>query len=137
MNRCATIALVRSEKPRVLIIDDEILIGRMVQRILRDADVVVMTSARDAFDVLKGPERFDLVLCDVMMPDMTGMELHAVIRRDAPELLEGMYFMTGGAFTPSAQAFLETIGTARLDKPLGSAALRALLAKHATSELSS
>lgn len=120
------------EKPRVLIIDDDILIGRMVQRILRDAEVVIMTSARAAAALLRGPERFDLVLCDVMMPDMTGIELHAVIRRDLPELLPSMYFMTGGAFTPHAQAFLDTIGPARLDKPLASATLRALLAKHAS-----
>ena len=118
-------------KPRVLIIDDEILIGRMVQRTLRDADVTVMTSARAAFELLMSPARFDLVLCDLMMPDMTGIELHAVVQREAPELLDHMYFMTGGAFTARAQTFLEAIGNARLDKPLGSAALRALLAKHA------
>lgn len=119
------------EKPRVLVIDDEILIGRMMQRALHGAEVVVLTSAREAVALLKSTERFNLVLCDVMMPDMTGIELHATLRRDAPERLPNTYFMTGGAFTPHAQAFLEVIGSARLDKPLNSATLRALLAKHA------
>jgi PAS domain S-box-containing protein len=115
-------------RPRVLVIDDEVIIGRLVQRILRDAEVISLTSAREALALLRSSERFDLVLCDVMMPDMTGIDLYDELRRTSPELLRRMFFMTGGAFTARSQDFLDSLGSARLDKPLDASMLRALLA---------
>jgi PAS domain S-box-containing protein len=123
------VAATQSGLPRVLVIDDEVQIGRYVSRIFRTgADVVALTSAREALARLMSPERFDLVLCDVMMPDMTGIDLYDELRANNPSLLRRVYFMTGGAFTPRAQAFLDTIGAARIDKPLDRKHLLSLLA---------
>ncbi|HVV82252.1 MAG TPA: ATP-binding protein [Kofleriaceae bacterium] len=118
----------RPSTPRVLVIDDEAPIGRLVKRMLPGAEVVALTSARDGLAMLRGRERFDLVLCDLMMPDMTGIELHDELRRTAPDLLRHVFFMTGGAFTARAREFLDSIGSAHIDKPLDPSTVRALLA---------
>jgi FixJ family two-component response regulator len=62
-----------------------------------------------------------------MMPQMTGMELHAELVRLAPELAGRMVFVTGGAFTPGARAFLDNIPNQRLEKPFDAQQLRAVL----------
>ena len=68
--------------------------------------------------------RFDVILSDLMMPQMTGIELHAALVKIAPELAAKMIFMTGGAFSPSASAFLESASNLTIDKPFKPAALR-------------
>lgn len=114
--------------PRVMVIDDEAMIGRVITRMLRSkAEVVALTRAREALERLLAADRVDLVLCDVMMPEMTGIELYDELARHKPELLRKVVFMTGGAFTPRAEQFLESIGSARVDKPLDRARLMALL----------
>jgi CheY-like chemotaxis protein len=91
--------------------------------------VVARTAARAALDDVARGERFDLVLCDLMMPEMTGMELHARLREVAPALADRTVFLTGGAFTPSARAFLARVGNARIEKPVEPDQLRALVAR--------
>jgi len=115
---------------RVLVVDDEELVGRAVARTLsQDHEVVVRTSGLDALELLTpGGDGFDVVVCDLMMPGMTGMELHGRVRTANPSLAERMVFLTGGAFTPEARAFLEEVQNPRLDKPFEPAALRALVA---------
>nr|MBA2541943.1 response regulator [Deltaproteobacteria bacterium] len=113
--------------PRVLVIDDESRICRLIVRMFENkADVVTVNNARDGLAHLQ-TEPFDLVLCDVMMPDMTGIDLYDELQRTNPSLLRSVYFMTGGAFTPRAGKFLDAIGPARIDKPLERAHLLSLL----------
>ncbi len=116
---------------RILIVDDEPLVARAVSRTLAAShDVVAMTSARAALErIEKGAEAFDAVLCDLMMPEMTGMELHTRLVEVAPELAARTVFLTGGAFTEQARAFLERVPNARLEKPFEPRALRELLAR--------
>ena len=64
-----------------------------------------------------------------MMPVMAGMDLYAEIVRRAPKLAGRFVFMTGGAFTPRAQAFVESIGNPCLQKPLDMSQLRSILAR--------
>jgi CheY-like chemotaxis protein len=85
------------------------------------------TRAREALERISAGERFDAILCDLMMPEMSGMRLFDEIGRIEPALAERMVFLTGGAFTPSAREFLERVANARLEKPFQPAALRALL----------
>ncbi|MGZ3460090.1 MAG: hybrid sensor histidine kinase/response regulator, partial [Archangium sp.] len=92
---------------RILVVDDEPLVGASAERLLRSfCEVVVVTSSREALALVEAGQRFDLVLCDLMMPQMTGMELHEELSHRAPELAARMLFLTGGAFTPDAQRFL-------------------------------
>ena len=109
----------------MLVGDDEPLIGSTVGRALgRGVDVVSVESAIDALALLRAGERFDLILSDLMMPGMTGMQLHAEVQRFSADLAGRMMFMTGGAFTPAARDFLDVVSNARLDKPFSIAGLR-------------
>jgi len=112
-------------KGRILVVDDEPMLCSAVERILSvEHDVTVVQSARRALEILKDDPRFDVILSDLMMPQMTGIELHAALTKIAPELAAKMIFMTGGAFSPSASAFLESASNPTIDKPFKPAALR-------------
>jgi CheY-like chemotaxis protein len=68
-----------------------------------------------------------VILCDLMMPDMTGMDLHAELARKLPEQATRMIFLTGGAFTPRAREFLDEVPNQRLEKPCDLGKLLALI----------
>jgi PAS domain S-box-containing protein len=119
-----------SRRGRILVVDDEALVGRAVSRILSPLhEVVTRTSARDALQEVARPPGFDLLLCDLMMPDMTGMELHGHLHTAEPALAARTVFLTGGAFTPLAREFLARVPNARIEKPFEPDQLRALVAR--------
>jgi two-component system cell cycle sensor histidine kinase/response regulator CckA len=106
------------QRGRVLVIDDEPLIGRVIQSALSsDHDVVSAQRASDAFARLEAGETFDLVLCDVVMPDISGPQVYAMIARRWPHLIGNLVFMTGGAFTPGTLEFIDRQLTPVLRKP--------------------
>lgn len=111
----------------VLVIDDEPAIGSSIRRILRDHDVTVVTSAQDALDLLAAGKDFDVVLSDLMMPGMTGMDLYRVLGRRHPTVAPKVVFITGGAFTSEANAFLDGVANERMTKPIDTAKLRNLV----------
>ncbi|MBI2920604.1 MAG: PAS domain S-box protein [Planctomycetes bacterium] len=103
---------------RVLLIDDEMHMSLALARLLEpDHEVVAETEGGAALERLRAGEVFDVILCDLMMPRMTGMDLHAELSKSMPELAARMVFLTGGAFTPRSQAFLQTEGLKWLEKP--------------------
>jgi len=122
------VSLAPPRRARILLIDDDALIGAAVRESLREHDVVALTSAAEALSRLTGGEQFDLIMCDLMMPVMTGMDLHEALSRQAPAEAERMVFLTGGAFTPRAQTFLTEVPNARLDKPFDPSTLRRFVA---------
>jgi signal transduction histidine kinase len=113
---------------RILVVDDEPMIGSAVGRMLgSEHDVVATTSAKEACERLTAGEHFDVVLCDLIMPQMTGMDLHAELARLRPEVAGRVVFMTGGAFTTTAREFLDRVTNRRLDKPFAVDGLRAMV----------
>ena len=107
-----------ARRPRVLVADDEPLILEMCERILvPNYEVHTAGSGRAALERIEAGETFDVIVCDLMMPDVTGMELHERLRRSAPHLADHMILMTGGAFTTRAQAFLDKVPNLKLEKP--------------------
>jgi PAS domain S-box-containing protein len=111
-------ALPTGARGRVLVVDDEPAMGALARRILgAKHDVVAFTEAAEALACIAAGERFDAIVCDLMMPRMTGMDLHAAVIQAAPEQAERMLFVTGGAFTPRAREFLEGVENAHLEKP--------------------
>jgi PAS domain S-box-containing protein len=122
-----------SARARVLVVDDEPNVTTALQRSLsNEHDVTTANSAQAALRMMvEDKGRFDLVLCDVMMPGMTGMDLYAELGRQAPEMLGRLVFMTGGAFTPRAVAFLRDVPNPTLNKPLDLGQLRALVGRAA------
>lgn len=121
-------ATTASRRARILVIDDEPMIGQAVRRILaKEHEVFVTTDARVALDRVRGRETFDVILCDLMMPQMTGMEFHGEIRKLDPAFADRIVFLTGGAFTPAARAFLDEVPNQRVEKPFDAQHLRALI----------
>jgi PAS domain S-box-containing protein len=110
---------------RVLVVDDEPAIGAAIGRVLSsEHDIVTRTRAEDALDAIARGERFDAIVCDLMMPNMTGMDLHASLERIAPDQARRMIVLTGGAFTERAREFLERVALQRCDKPFDPPRLR-------------
>lgn len=118
-------------RARVLAVDDDPQLLRTIERVLaRDHDVFSASGGREALARLSGPEAFDAILCDLMMPDMTGMELHAELSRTAPDKAAMMIFLTGGTFTSEAQDFLDGVKNARLSKPFDLKEMRRVVGEH-------
>ncbi len=115
-------------RARVLVVDDEPMVGASLRRALSAHDVVSVTSAREALARIEGGERFDVILCDVMMPGMSGPELYAELDRRGSDAARRLVFLTGGAVHPSTREFLARTPAAVLEKPFDAAALRALVA---------
>lgn len=117
-----------TRRGRVLVVDDEPMIATAVSRTLAfEHEVVVSTDAATALQRIVGGERFDVVLCDLMMPQMTGMDLHAALLEQVPEQAECMIFLSGGAFTAAARTFLDEVPNQRLEKPFEARQLLALV----------
>jgi PAS domain S-box-containing protein len=117
-------------RPRVLVIDDEPALTKTLQRILlRDCDVVVTNHGREAIALLIEPEEpaFDVILCDLMMPEPGGEAIYAQVTRARPALAGRFVFMTGGTFTAQGRHFLATVAAPVLEKPFDLQRLRAVV----------
>ena len=117
-----------SSKPtargRIMVVDDEPIVCFSLERLLStEGEVVALTNAPKALALIRAGERFDVILCDLMMPEMDAPVLYEEIRRIAPAQAERMVFVTGGAFTVRAREFLENVPNARLGKPFDVEAL--------------
>ncbi len=120
-----------AEGARVLLIDDEASLGRaLAAALLGEHEIVPVTSGQAAIERLARDEAFDVILCDLMMPHVNGIDVWKQVRGWRPELADRFVFITGGAFTPEARAFLDE-GRPHLEKPFDMAKLRALLRKRA------
>ena len=119
------VAATSAGRAHLLIIDDEPLVTTSLRRVLaRDYEVDVSNDSQLALTRLRGDTDYDVILCDMMMPGLTGAELYAQVARDRPGLLARFVFMTGGAFTDEVRAFLSTCQRPVVDKPFNLAALK-------------
>jgi CheY-like chemotaxis protein len=115
---------------RVLLVDDEPMILTTLAALLSaDYDVVTAGSGGAARDLLQHDRRFDAVLCDLMMAEVTGMDLHRGLAALDPGLAGRMVFMTGGAFTDAAERFLTAVPNPRVVKPFELPELLAILGR--------
>ncbi len=115
-------------RAKILVVDDEPMFGRGVERsLVEEHDVVIETFAIEALARLKAGERFDVILCDMMMPDCSGMEFYGKLRAVDPTLLSRVVFTTGGAFTGAARDFLESVPNPRVLKPFTRGELEAAI----------
>ncbi|MBL0698456.1 ATP-binding protein [Comamonas sp. JC664] len=117
-----------TRRKRVLVVDDEPLLAAVLGRVLGARhEVVVVHSGREALELLARDPDFDRVFCDLMMDGMTGMDVHDALAARAPELLSRFVFMTGGAFSERARAFLQSVPLPRIEKPFELRVLHALV----------
>jgi signal transduction histidine kinase/CheY-like chemotaxis protein len=106
-----------SERRRILILDDDRPVAAALALELEAHDVIVAESGREALEILRHDKDFDVILCDLMMPEISGMDVYESLRLVDPALLDRVVLMTGGAFTARAQQFLSKVGTLVLEKP--------------------
>jgi PAS domain S-box-containing protein len=115
---------------RILVVDDNERVARTLAILLSDHDVEISVDPRAAVEhVLEGAP-FDIIFCDLMMPAMTGMDLHAAIAERLPAQAARIVFVTGGAFTPAARDFIARVPNTVLEKPFAKGALDEVLARH-------
>ena len=114
-------------RARVLLVDDEPALLRSIQYLIGEVhDVTPASSGREALDLL-GRNSFDVIVADLMMPGVTGMDLYEAARTEHPGLERRFVFMTGGAFTPQSAKLLASIPNRCVGKPFdGDDLLRAI-----------
>jgi CheY-like chemotaxis protein len=113
---------------RVLVIDDDPMVAAAVRRTLSpDHEIVTKNLTEEALGLLRQGERFDVILCDVMMPNMTGVDFWRELERFAPEETKRIVFLTGGAFAAQARQFLDSVPNLHIDKPFVPDELRAIV----------
>jgi two-component system, cell cycle sensor histidine kinase and response regulator CckA len=122
----------RRERGRVLVVDDESVVSHTLKVLLQgEHDLVIAESGAEALELLQGEAggtpAYDAILCDLMMPGMTGMELFEVLRREYPALARRVVFMTGGVSMMRVSEFLESVPNAKFEKPFDIAELRRCL----------
>jgi signal transduction histidine kinase len=115
---------------RVLLVEDDESVALTVMRLLGPHHDVVVTHASDeALTLLAEAGPFDVVLCDVMLPGSSGRAIYERARAVDAAMPRRFVFMTGGAFTPEARAFLDDIPCPRLDKPFDAEELLGVVAQ--------
>ena len=103
---------------RVLIVDDDVSVLTTLRRVLaREYDVTAESDPAAALILLRAGEEFDVIFCDLMMPHVTGRELHETMFAERPELAPRFVFVTGGATTAAARIFLSQQSNEVIEKP--------------------
>jgi PAS domain S-box-containing protein len=122
-------------RQRVMVVDDEPQVAHTMERLLRrDYDITVAVCGREALEHITRGTRFDAIIADLMMPNMTGIELVEELRRIAPDQAQRLILLSGGAFTQQTRERLDQIGAPQLEKPVTAKELRACV-KQVTTEV--
>lgn len=120
----------RKQRGRILIVDDEPLFVQALATILSvDHAVTAHTDARRACEAIERGAQFDVFLCDIHMPGMSGEDVYHRLRHTHPAVAEGIVFMTAGLPTEALRAFVRSMPNVLLQKPPDLAALRMLIRK--------
>lgn len=109
---------------RVLVVDDEPGIRTMVRYMLEEHEVIEAESGRHGREILGRDSAFDVIICDMMMPSFSGMDLYDWLCESRPNLAERLVFITGGAFTPRAKEYLSKTENRHIEKPFTADKLR-------------
>lgn len=117
------------ESADILVIDDEEPILTSLRLALQRYRVVAMSDPKAALDWLAEGHTPDLIMCDLIMPHVSGIDVFNHIRDNRPELLGRILFMTGGAFTPQLREFLASVRNPVMHKPFDTKTLRWMVAQ--------
>jgi CheY-like chemotaxis protein len=111
-----------------LVIDDERAIVTAFVRLLGGQyEVVGLVDAREGLQRILGGEHFDVILCDLFMPGMGGMEFYDQLSSADQESARKVVFLSGGAFTEDSQEFLAQVPNPTVAKPFDSEKLLGLI----------
>ena len=116
-------------RARVLVVDDEELVLRVFQRVLKEHDVVVELNARAALARLNRSERFDVIFCDVSVLVTGGRDVFEALCALDPAIAGRVVGVSGDPDSPGAQELTTRLGSAVLLKPFEHHVLRAIVAE--------
>ena len=119
---------VEPRRSRLLVIDDEKMVLRVLERVLRNHDLVCTQGARAGLDHIRNGEQFDLILTDITMPSMTGIQFYEELLAHYPEQAKRVVFLSGGAVSLDSSDFLQSVSNPRIEKPFNSQGLRSQIA---------
>lgn len=123
--RTSEIVESRCKKMRILVIEDDPGVAKAIDRILRDEhDVRVVTEPHRALEIIDRDPSFDIVLCDLMMPKVSGVELFDAVARANPALAEKFVFVTAASDATVAREFFERVPNRVISKPFDAELLR-------------
>jgi CheY-like chemotaxis protein len=112
-------------RKQIWIVDDDPLVANAMNRMLgRTYEVLVTLGPHDVVARIRAGQSFDALLCDLMMPEMTGMELARLVAAERPELGKRLVFISGGIYTPEAMEFANEPGRYLVEKPFDEQRLR-------------
>jgi two-component system cell cycle sensor histidine kinase/response regulator CckA len=111
---------------RVLIVDDEPLIREMVCDALSQHEVTAVSNGREALAEILDKD-WDLVLCDMILPELSGLDLYRELEQRRPAVLDKLVFMTGGEFSRQGPRLPNGARVRRLEKPFSIKTLRELV----------
>ncbi|MCP3135939.1 hybrid sensor histidine kinase/response regulator [Pyxidicoccus xibeiensis] len=118
----------RVRRARILIVDDEpMFLSTLAMMLEDDHDVEECGYPRVAVDRIRNGPPLDVIICDLMMPELTGQQLYEAVEAEAPDMARRIIFMTGGVFTMETRSFLERVKNPRLLKPFKPEELEVLL----------
>jgi CheY-like chemotaxis protein/anti-sigma regulatory factor (Ser/Thr protein kinase) len=103
---------------RVLLIDDDPLVIRALRRLLRRHEVTSVERGREAISLIDQGREFDVILCELMMPELTGADVYQQVASLGRGAERNFVFLTGGVFTDHLRRFLETVPNPRFEKPI-------------------
>ena len=106
------------ENKRVLVVDDEPWVAEILSRML-EADghqVDIAGNGNVALDRIRA-QHYDLIVCDLRMPDLDGPGLYARLEQERPDLIPRVVFITGSAMTPAVEHFFDRTGAPFMNKP--------------------
>jgi len=106
-----------ADRLRVLVIDDEPHVRRAIRNVLASEHDVEVVGDGEAALAMLATAQYDVILCDLMMPQLTGRDVYEQIRARWPGLERRIVFITGGAFVPALAAFLDSVDNPTLLKP--------------------
>jgi CheY-like chemotaxis protein len=112
---------------RVLIVDDDPMVAVAIALILSAYSVDIVHSGAHALARIAAGWRYDIILCDVMMPSMTGPEFLEQLLETAPAAAARVVFITGGAARPDVRRVLDRASHPVLEKPVNIDILRTLV----------
>jgi len=115
-------------RTRILVVDEDLALGRTIHRVLAEHDVTVLQNGGDALALVRAELPFDVILCDIMMPDMSGLDFHEELSRVRPDMAARVAFMTGGPLSDRAVDFLRTTAPRCINKPFSPDELMAFIA---------
>ncbi|GAB4563698.1 MAG: hypothetical protein Tsb0020_13030 [Haliangiales bacterium] len=116
---------------RVLVVDDEPLIRTILQQVLKGHHVRLAVNGREALAECLAAE-FDVIFCDLMMPEVTGMEFHRALSATHPDRAARVVFITGGSRLEDVQRFLAEVPNQCLEKPIENRRIRDIVHRHVT-----